>query len=107
MHQRLGDVAAVWKHGRQLPERFRLETLDGRLPGFAMPTLVGDFLQPLAGLRVHIGQIGEGPQRSEVLAHITDSSFDFALLPGRRHVTGAWDEAAFAREGEEARIEAD
>ena len=72
-----------------------------------MLALVGDFFQPLARLRVHIGQIGEGAQRPEVLAHISDGSFDFAFFPGRRDVTGARNETVFAREGEKARIEAD
>src|SRR5580700_12076482 len=40
MHERLGGIAAVGKHGGQLPERLRLETVVGRLPGFAMTTLV-------------------------------------------------------------------
>jgi hypothetical protein len=84
MHERLGDIAAVGKHGGQLPERLRLETFAGRLPGFAMPALVGDFLQPLAGLRVHIGQIGEGTQGPEVLAHITEGSLDFAFGASRQ-----------------------
>src|SRR5437588_13020831 len=79
----------------------------GRLPGFAMTALVGDFVQPLAGLRVHIGQIGEGAQRPEVLAHITDRPFDFTFVPGRRPVTGARDGAASARKGDEAGTEAD
>ena len=77
------------------------------MPGFAMTALIGDFLQPLAGLSVHIGQIGEGAQRPEVLAHITDGSFDFAFLPSRRYVTGARNETAFASESEEARVEVD
>src|ERR1700678_2296968 len=107
MHEGLDGVAAVGKHGGQLPERLRLETFVGRLPGFAMTALVGALLEPLAGLRIHIGQIGEGAQRPEVLAHVADGSFHFALLPSRRHVTGTRDEIAFTRESEEARIEAD
>jgi hypothetical protein len=38
-------------------------------------------LQPLAGRRVHLGQIGEGAQRPEVLAHITDWPVRLCLSP--------------------------
>ena len=84
VHERLGAIAIIGKHRRQRPERFGLKTLVGRLTGFAMRALVGDFFQPLARLRVDIRQIGEGAQRPEVLAHISDGAFDFSFFPGRR-----------------------
>jgi hypothetical protein len=40
------------------------------------------------------------------LPDIADSAFDFSFFPGRRDMTGAWDEVVFPREGEEARVEA-
>jgi hypothetical protein len=74
MHERLGPITVVRKHARQRSERSGLETLFRRLSGFAMPPWISDFFQPLAGLRIHIRQVGEGAQRPKVLAHTTARS---------------------------------
>src|SRR3982750_3600805 len=66
---------------------------------------VGDFVQPLAHLAVHVRQIGERAQRPEVAPKISDSAFDLSLFPSRCDVTGPREEAVFASESEEARME--
>src|SRR5947209_6404020 len=71
-----------------------------------MLALIGNFLQPLSRLSIDVREIGEGTQRPEVLANITDGAFDLAFFPGRPNVTGSRYETAFARKSEEARIEA-
>ena len=103
MNERFGGIAVIGSIAGRGRESFGLETFVGRLAGFAMLALIGDFFQPLARLRVHIGQIGEGAQRPEVLAHIADGAFDFSFFPSRRDMTGARNEVVFAGEGEEAR----
>src|SRR5882724_8459590 len=72
-----------------------------------MLTAVGNFFQPLPGLRVHVGQTGERTQRPEVLPHIADGAFHFTFLPGRANVAGTRYEVIFAGKTKEARIEAD
>src|SRR5580693_2887201 len=71
-----------------------------------MLALVGNLIHPFARLSVDIGQIVKGTQRPEVLAHISDGSFDLAFLPCGRDVTGARNESVVAGEGKKARIEA-
>src|SRR5260370_827080 len=66
---------------------------------------VGDFVQPLAHLAIHVRQIGERAQRPEVAPKISDSAFDLSLFPGRCHVTGTREETVFASKSEEARME--
>src|ERR1041385_7097458 len=66
---------------------------------------VGDFVQPLAHLAVHVRQIGERAPRAEVAPKISDSAFDLSLFPGRRYVTGTREEAIFTSESQEARME--
>ena len=43
-------------------------------PCFAMVPLVGDFLQPLPRLAIYVSQVGEGAQRPEILAQISDAA---------------------------------
>src|SRR5579871_4393918 len=66
---------------------------------------VGNFVQPLAHLAVHVRQIGERAQRPEVTPEISDSAFDLSLFPGRCDVTGTREEAIFTSESQEAGME--
>jgi hypothetical protein len=54
-----------------------LEAFVGFLTGLAVLALVGNFFEPLPRLRVHVGQVGEGSQRPEVLADVTDGALYF------------------------------
>ena len=92
VNQGFGNIAVVGREQWQGPQRLGLETIIGSLAGFAVLASVGDFLQPLARLRVDVAEIGEGAQRPEVLAHISDGAFDLTFLPGRGDMTGARDE---------------
>src|SRR5579883_3120685 len=66
---------------------------------------VGDFVQPLAHLAIHVRQIGERTQRPEVAPEITDSAFDLSFFPGCRYMTGTREEAIFTSESQEAGME--
>ncbi len=107
MDQRFGGVAVIRNHGRQRFERLRLKAFVGSLAGFTVLTAIGNFFEPLAGLRVYIGQAGERSQGPEVLPHIADRALHFPFLPGRANVAGAGHEVVFAGKAEEARIETD
>src|ERR1700730_5990367 len=107
MNQRLGQIAIIGDQRWQGAERFRLKPLVRLLAGFAMRALIGDFVDPLACLRIHIGQVGAGGHRPEVLANVSDSAFDLAFFPRRANVARSGNEIALARKGEEPRIEAD
>lgn len=80
VHERLGRIAVIGNHRRQGPERFGLKTLVRLLAGLAVLALVSDFFQPLPRLGVYVRQIGEGTQRPEVLANVTDGAFDFPFF---------------------------
>src|SRR6185437_14498844 len=69
-----------------------------------MPALVGDLLQPLVCLRVHIGQIREGSQGPEVLAYIANRSLDFSFFPGCPQVARARNETVLASKAQKTRI---
>ncbi len=97
----------IVRNDRQRFQRGGLKAVDGPLPGFAMLPLVGDFREPLAGLAIHIMQIGELTQRPEVLAGIADGALHFAFFPTRRQIAGPRVEAIFAGEGEKARKKTD
>jgi hypothetical protein len=68
-----------------------------------MLPLGGDFREPLAGLAIHVMQIGELTQRPETLACIADRALHLAFFPTRRGIAGTRVEAIFAREAEKAR----
>ena len=72
-----------------------------------MNSSIGDFLEPLPHLVVHVGQIGEGAQGPETGAQVGDAGLNLSLFPSRTGITGSGIEAILAGEGEEARIEAD
>jgi hypothetical protein len=105
--QRFHRVAVIIGDHRQWTQRFRLETIDGPLSGFAMLALIGDFDQPLPCLAIHIVKIGELAQRPEVLMEVSNGAFDFSLFPSAGGIAGSWEEAVFASESEEAWMEAD
>ena len=72
-----------------------------------MEPLIGDFLQPLPGLAVHIGQIGEAAQRPEIMTEIADAGFfHFAFFPGGARIAGSRIEVVLAGKSQEARVEA-
>ncbi len=66
---------------------------------------IGNLLQPAARLRVHVAEIGKRAERPEVLAHISDGTFDLTFFPSRSDMAGAWDETTFAGKGEKAWVE--
>jgi hypothetical protein len=70
-----GGVAIIGSQCRQGTQAVGTEAIAGTLAGFAMEPLIGDFLEPLPGLVVHIDQIGEGAQRPEVMTEIANSAF--------------------------------
>lgn len=72
-----------------------------------MFALIGSLVDPLPGLRIHVGQIGKASKRPKTLAYITDRAFNLAFLPSCCDVASPRNEAVFARKGEEPRIEAD
>jgi hypothetical protein len=72
-----------------------------------MQTPVGDLVQPLPHLPVHIVQIGELAQGPEVLAEITDGAFDLPLFPAAGRIAGMGKEAMIAGKAEEAREKTD
>ena len=61
-----------------------MKTLLRPLAGLTVKALVGDFVPPLAGLAVDVGQVGERAQGPEIAADISDVFFDFPFLPGGR-----------------------
>ena len=72
-----------------------------------MQTPVGDFVQPLPHLPVHIVQIGELAQGPEVLAEITDGAFNLAFFPAAGSIAGMGKESLIAGKGEESREKTD
>jgi hypothetical protein len=81
--QSIGGVAVIGKQGRHRKKRLNEESLAGTFSRFAVDPLVGDFLQPLPHLAIHVSQVGEGAQRPEVLAQVSDAgALDFAFFPG-------------------------
>ena len=59
MHERFCGITIVRNQRWQGAKDFRPEPLIRFLAGLAMAAPIGDFVQPLAGLRVDIGQIAE------------------------------------------------
>src|SRR5215471_16839206 len=72
-----------------------------------MQTWIGDLVQPLPRLTVHIGEIGEGAQRPEVGTEVADPGFNLPLFPGGARVAGARIKTVLAGEGQKARVETD
>ena len=81
VHERFDCVAVIVRDDRQRVQRGGLKAIDGPLPGFAMQPLVGDFGEPLAGLAIHIVQIGELAQRPEALTEHTRWRAPLCLSP--------------------------
>src|SRR5260370_15616560 len=105
MNQGLSGVAIVGRNHRQGVQRFELQAFCGSLTRFTMTALVGNFVEPLARLRVDVGSIGERAQWPEVGSGITDGSLYFSFFPRRSHMTSAGKEAIFASEGQKTRME--
>src|ERR1035441_4706343 len=78
------------------------------LSRFAVQSPIGDLIEPLTRLAVHIVEVKEIAQRPEVLPYVTDTTtFHFSLLPATRLIAGAWVKVDLTGKGQEARIEAD
>ena len=107
MHQCFGYVAVIVRNGGQRSQRFRPEAFQRAFAGLAMQTPVGDFVQPLPHLPVHIVQIGELAQGPEVLAKVADGAFDLAFFPTAGSIAGMGKEAMIAGKAEEAREKTD
>src|ERR1700730_18137272 len=103
VYERFDTIAVIVRNDWQWFQRGRLKAVYRPLPGFAMLPLVGDLREPLAGLAIHVMQIGELTQRPETLACIADRTLYFAFFPARRQIAGTRVEAIFAREAEKAR----
>src|SRR5260370_2105899 len=72
-----------------------------------MEPLIGDFVQPLPRLTIHVSQAGEHAQGPEVLAQVSDAgALHLALLPRRGHMAGAREEAKLTGKGEETGMKA-
>ena len=69
---------------RLQPVTFLLEEVDGTAVGLAVDAHVGDGIEPLAGGRVEVAEVGDFEAGEEVFLDIADAGFDAALL-----VTGA------------------
>ena len=62
---------------------FGFEAIQRSFAGLAVHASVGGFAQLLPRLPVHVVPIGEPPQRPEVLAQVTDGSFECPSFPSR------------------------
>ena len=102
VHHRLGGVAIIGSEGGQQMQRLGAKAFLGGLAGFPVTASIGDFLQPMANLPVHIRQVGKAAQGPEVLAQIAYGSLDLAFLPGGPHVTSSRQEAVLPGEGQES-----
>src|SRR5437773_2057186 len=105
VHERVTTIAIVGCNRRQRPHGFRTKTFFGCLTGFAMTALIGDLLEPLASLRVDVGQVDEAAQRPEVLTHVADGALHFTFFPSSRHMTCTRNEAIFPCEAQKPGIE--
>jgi hypothetical protein len=84
-----------------------LETIDGTLSRFAVQSPIGDLIEPLTPLAVHVVEVEKIAQRPEVLPDVTDAAtFHFSLLPATRWIAGARVKAELTGKGQETRIEA-
>ena len=67
-----------------------METIHRPLSGFTVQSLVGDLVEPLTRLTVHIMEIEEIAQRPEVLPHVTNTpAFHLSLLSSTGLIAGA------------------
>jgi hypothetical protein len=107
LNQRLDGVAIIRRDDRQTSEGIGLETIDGTLSRFAVQAPIGDLIEPLTRLAVHIVEVEEIAQRPEVLTDVTDATaFHFPLLPATRLIAGARVKVELTGKGQEARVEA-
>src|ERR1700684_3930146 len=89
--QRLDGVAIIRCDDRQTSEGVGLEAIDWTLSRFAVQSPVGDRIQPLTPLAVHVAEVEEIAQWPEVLPDVTDTTtFHFSFLPSTRLIAGAW-----------------
>ena len=59
------------------------EQLDGRFAGLAVDAHVGDGVEPLAGGRIEVAEVGDFEAGEEIFLDVADAGFDAALLvPG-------------------------
>ena len=107
VNQRLDGVAIIRRDDRQTSEGIGLETIDGALSRFAVQSPIGDLIEPLTRLAVHVVEVEEIAQRPEVLPDVTDATtFHFPLLPATRLIAGARVKVELTGKGQEARVEA-
>ena len=75
--------------------------------GGGVPAAVGELIQPLGELDVQVIEIAEAAGQEEVLAHIAEGPFDFALGLGAVRLAGLRQETVVAGQGEELGIVGD
>src|ERR1035441_2540830 len=76
------------------------------LSRFAVQSPIGDLIEPLTRLAVHVVEVKEIAQRPEVLPDVTDAAaFHFSLFPSTRLIAGAWVKVELTGKGQETRIE--
>ncbi len=100
-------VAGHVRNDGEWPQRLGLEAIQRPLAGLTMQSQIGNLRKPLPQLPIYVVHIGELAQRTEVLAKITDSSFDLAFFPAARRIAGARGEAIFTCEAQKTREKTD
>jgi hypothetical protein len=58
--ERIGGIAVIGNQGRHREKRLDNESLVRTFARLAMQPLIGDFVQPLPHLTIHVSQVGEG-----------------------------------------------
>jgi hypothetical protein len=113
-HAVSGDTALQGQHAVEGAGRQRLEVgallgemLGDDALGSGVPTAVGELIQPLGELDVQVLEIAEAAGQEEVLAHVAEGPFDFALGFGAVRLAGLRQEAVVAGQGEELGIVGD
>src|ERR1035437_2972054 len=84
--QRLDGVAIIRCDDRQTAEGIGLKTIDGTLSRFAVQSPIGDLIEPLTPLAVHVVEVEKIAQRPEVLPDVTDAATLHFSKIGRAHV---------------------
>lgn len=57
LHQGLSGVAVIRSEGWERSQTIRVEAIARSLAAFTVQSLVGDFVQPLPRLEIHIGDV--------------------------------------------------
>ena len=105
--QGLDGVALIRCDVRQSPKGVRLETIAWPLSRFAVQSPIGDLIEPLTSLAVHIVEVEKIAQLPEVLPHVTDAAtFHLSLLPSTGLITGARVKVEITGKGQEPRMDA-